>query len=112
MELTSAVRSVSYKSDMNKCNGNLPKSNESENTSGGGNKVNIINISKSKILIYALIIFYFDDSNVTLFYIIRHQSFYVAMEIKMEPKVEVETMVMTKKSLLEAMEVQRYLCDH
>ena len=54
MELTSAVRSVSYKSDMNKCNGNLPKSNESENTSGGGNKVNIINISKSKILIYAL----------------------------------------------------------
>ena len=55
MELTSAVRSVSYKSDMNKCNGNLPKSNESENTSGGGNKVNTIIISKSKILIYVLI---------------------------------------------------------
>ena len=50
MELTSAVRSVSYKSDMNKCNGNLPKSNESENTPGGGNKVNIINILNSKSL--------------------------------------------------------------
>ena len=34
------------------------------------------------------------------------------MEIKMEPKVEVETMVMTKRNLLEAMEVQRYLSDH
>ena len=57
MELTSAVRSVSYKSDMNKCNGNLPKSNESENPSGGGNKVYIINIWKSKIQIDMLIQF-------------------------------------------------------
>ena len=56
--------------------------------------------------------FYINDYFIYFFYIIRHQSFYVAMEIKMEPKVEVETMVMTKKSLLEAMEVQRYLCDH
>ena len=55
MELTSAVRSVSYKSDMNKCNGNLPKSNESENPSGGGNKVYIINIWKGKIQIDMLI---------------------------------------------------------
>ena len=47
-----------------------------------------------------------------LFYIIRHRSFYVAMEIKMELKVEAETMVMTKKNLQGAMEVQRYLCDH
>ena len=39
MELTSAVRSVSYKSDMNKCNGNLPKSNDSENHSSTSNKV-------------------------------------------------------------------------
>ena len=38
MELTSAVRSVSYKSDMNKCNGNAGKSNDSENLNGG-NKV-------------------------------------------------------------------------
>ena len=112
MELTSAVRSVSYKSDMNKCNGNLPKSNESENPSGGGNKVYIINIWKSKIQIDMLISFYINDYNAILFYIIRHRSFYVAMEIKMESKEEAETMVMTKKNLQEAMEVQRYLSDH
>ena len=47
-----------------------------------------------------------------LFYIIRHRSFYAAMEIKMELKVEAETMVMTKKNLQGAMEVQRYLSDH
>ena len=34
------------------------------------------------------------------------------MEIKMEPKVEAETMAMTKKNLQDAMEVQRYLSDH
>ena len=34
------------------------------------------------------------------------------MEIKMESKEEAETMVMTKKNLQEAMEVQRYLYDH
>ena len=111
MELTSAVRSVSYKSDMNKCNGNLPKSNESENTPGGGNKVNIINISNSKILFITLV-FTLMVILYTLFYIIRHRSFYVAMEIKMELKVEAETMVMTKKNLQGAMEVQRYLSDH
>ena len=110
MELTSAVRSVSYKSDMNKCNGNLPKSNESENPSVGGNKVYIINIWKSKIQID--ISFYINDYNAILFYIIRHRSFYVAMEIKMESKEEAETMVMTKKNLQEAMEVPRYLSDH
>ena len=41
MELTSAVRSVSYKSDMNKCNGNLTKSNDSEKHPSVGNKVYI-----------------------------------------------------------------------
>ena len=34
MELTSAVRSVSYKSDMNKCNGNVGKSNDPEGLAG------------------------------------------------------------------------------
>ena len=34
MELTSAVRSVSYKSDMNKCNGNVGKSNDPESLAG------------------------------------------------------------------------------
>ena len=40
MELTSAVRSVSYKSDMNKCNGNIGKSNDPDNL-GGGSKVQL-----------------------------------------------------------------------
>ena len=51
MELTSAVRSVSYKSDMNKCNGNVGKSNDPEN-SNGGNKVML------KIGIWHFVFFY------------------------------------------------------
>ena len=56
--------------------------------------------------------FYIIEFNATWFYVIRHRNFYVAMEIKMESKEEAETMVMTKKNLQEAMEVQRYLYDH
>ena len=67
MELTSAVRSVSYKSDMNKCNGNLPKSNESENTPGGGNKVNIINILNIKSLFITSVF-----TLIAIFYLILH----------------------------------------
>ena len=75
-----------------------------------------MNIWKSKIqidmLIYKPSVFTLMIIKQYYFYIIRHQSFYVVMEIKMQPKEEAETMAMTKKNLQEAMEVQRYLSDH
>ena len=45
MELTSAVRSVSYKSDMNKCNGNVGKSNDPESLAGNAKVIFSLSLS-------------------------------------------------------------------
>ena len=45
MELTSAVRSVSYKSDMNKCNGNVGKSNDPESLAGNAKVIFLFSFS-------------------------------------------------------------------
>ena len=105
MELTSAVRSVSYKSDMNKCNGNAAKSNDSDNQTSRGIKVYLHIIYyqlSSKMLMFCMVF----GLSIELYFILidsRVRIFFALRVIRTQMVLEVETMVMMKRNSQEAM---------